>query len=298
MLRLRASAQVLFVLTLGVACLPPLHSTLGKECSDSEPCGDGLVCSNASCAEPSAVSGIPTSPPAGWGAATLADDFNGSSINTSTWKIYDQTAVFNTTPGPWWNASHITTDGGLATLRIYQDTAEGQASGTWESGGMSQWPSAAQTYGKWEVRAKMSNGTGMTAGLLLWPQAGNWPVGGEINFAENRGYSPRNIAYLTNHYACPGTNNDCNDQLLVSVDWTEFHTFGVEWTPGKIIYTIDGTAVGNAAINVPSGPMYLTIQDSATLNSTCGGFDACVDATTPPETDLVLDWVVAWSYTP
>jgi beta-glucanase (GH16 family) len=253
---------------------------------------------------PSGVA-MPTSPPAGWGASTLAEDFSGASVNQSLWHLYDNQEVFGSSTsgsthgnGPWWNASHSVVSGGMLALKIYQDTGEGQPSGTWESGGMGENTSYAQTYGKWEVRMKFPNGAGTGGVLLLWPQSQNWPSGGEIDFAETPGNDPRNIAYETNHWACPGTNNNCQNSLNSSVDWTQWHTWGVEWTPGKIVYTIDGQVVNTSTSYVPSDPMYLTMQDSETPPTACGngGWYTCVNSSTPSEVDMDVDWAVAWQY--
>ena len=53
-------------------------------------------------------------------------------------------------------------------------------------------------------------------------------------------------------------------QQKTKVDLTQWHTLGVVWTPGRLVYTIDGrnwATVANA--NVPSTPMVLDIQTQA-----------------------------------
>jgi beta-glucanase (GH16 family) len=81
----------------------------------------------------------------------------------------------------------------------------------------------------------------------------------------------------------------------VSVDLTKWHTFGVEWTPGRLVYTLDGAAwatVRNA--NVPSIPMVLDIQ---TQGWACGTstWEQCPNATTPSRVNLYVDWAVAYA---
>ncbi len=39
-------------------------------------------------------------------------------------------------------------------------------------------------YGRWDIRARVSKNADHGFAMLLWPNAENWPVGGEIDMAE------------------------------------------------------------------------------------------------------------------
>jgi beta-glucanase (GH16 family) len=76
-------------------------------------------------------------------------------------------------------------------------------------------------------------------------------------------------------------------------DFTQWHTVSLEWTPGSLVFTLDGqpwaTVTGSA---VPNEPMALALQSQAWY---CGhSWEACPDETTPPVVNLQIDWVVAY----
>jgi hypothetical protein len=114
-----------------------------------------------------------------------------------------------------------------------------------------------QKYGKWELRAKFPAGDKQYHPvLILWPDAENWPEGGEIDFAETNSAADDVSFFL--HY------NPSNSQLSDSkqLDITQFHNYAVEWVDGRITGYIDGqkwfeTKNGDA---MPPGKMHPTIQ--------------------------------------
>jgi beta-glucanase (GH16 family) len=231
---------------------------------------------------------MPTGNIPGW-TYTAGDDFSGSSLNTSLWgnTYYGQPGG---DPGGWWNPSHIVVGGGEVALKGYQDPNSGAPSlATWTTAGMKA-TGLPQTYGKYEVRAKMDNGVGIGPVFMLWPANNSWPP--EIDFAENNASNPRSIAYGTLHYG--SGNTQIGNQ--VNVDWSQWHTYGVEWTPGQVVYTLDGNVWATVDnVNVPSIPMDLVMQTGENGPSSCGGWEQCTNATTPAEVDLDVDWIVAYS---
>ena len=46
---------------------------------------------------------------------------------------------------------------------------------------------------------------------------------------------------------------------------------------------------------VPSTPMFLAMQEQALP---CTQWSTCVDASTPPLTDVQIDWATAYAYAP
>ena len=200
---------------------------------------------------------MPTGDLPGWNEV-FSDDFDtASSLVWPQWQIYggDQPPG---DPGAWWDASHATLKDSILKLRGYQDPSDGSPAGAWATTGVKD--RTAQLYGKWEVHARMDNGRGIAPVILLWPESNRWPDDGEIDFAEDGGQDPRATDYMTVHYAC-GSDQDCNIQQSTPVDWSEWHTYGVEWTPGKIVITVDGKNVATDTSHVPDVPMNLAIQD-------------------------------------
>jgi hypothetical protein len=172
-------------------------------------------------------------------------------------------------PYGWWAASHVQPYHGAALLRGYQD------GGRYATGGM-MLNSIAQTYGKYVVRAKFDRSSTVEHCMLLWPVTG-WPP--EVDFSEGPG-TGRIMA--TSHWSSSNSQMHAFKQL----DMTQWHTYGVEWTPTKLLFTVDGVGwatMGGAA--VPHQAMKLAIQTAAT---------APTSATT--EVRMSIADVYVWSY--
>lgn len=85
----------------------------------------------------------------------------------------------------------------------------------------------------------MDRGKGVAAVVLLWPVRDQWPP--EIDFAEDGGATnTRRHVSATLHYGA----HDTQIQRTVHADFTRWHTVGVEWTPGRLSYTLDRQALG------------------------------------------------------
>ena len=133
-------------------------------------------------------------------------------------------------------------------------TISGDAAGT--TGGMA-WRGGA-THGRWEARMKspVADPT-YNAVMLLWPDADDFPAGGEIDFMEI-GDETRQKTDFFLHYGA-------SDRQLhgeVAIDATQWHNWAVEWTPDHITAYVDGqewyTTTRTDAF--PPGPMHLTLQ--------------------------------------
>lgn len=236
--------------------------------------------------DPSGVP-MPTGNLPGWTMA-LSDDFTGNYLNEVKWGAY--TGQPNGDPNGWWDPSHVTESGGVLHLDSYVDPSHDNSSNPdgYVSGGVSSGRALHQTYGKYEVRFRIDQGTGIATALLLWPAEGGWPP--EIDFGEN-GSGVRDHMTATLHYGQDDTTID----KTVNGDFTQWHTLGLEWTPNNLNFTLDGSTWATISNNnVPDVPMELDMQTQA---GTCGE-DPCPDSSTPPRVDMQVDWVVAYAYTP
>jgi beta-glucanase (GH16 family) len=191
-------------------------------------------------------------------------------------------------PAGWWSPSHAVVAHGVLNLETYRDPRYG---GRWVSAGVSSAPGLRQTYGKYELRVRMDPGKGVAFVALLWPARNVWPP--EIDFAEDGGEtSARNHITATLHY---GAQNR-QIQRTLSVNLTRWHTIGVQWLPGTLIYTIDGrrwATVSSPA--VPDQPMEMDVQTQA---GTCGDpYAPCPDSRTPAHVNAQIRWVAAYAYT-
>ena len=118
---------------------------------------------------------------------------------------------------------------------------------------------AGQKYGAWEVRVRSPQGaTDYHPVALLWPDAQNFPVGGEIDFMEiyNDG-SRQNVGHFL-HYS----SQNLQEAAVSRVDATQWHNYAVSWTPQAITMYIDSVPVFTSTdtSHFPPGPMHLTLQ--------------------------------------
>ncbi|WP_433291901.1 family 16 glycosylhydrolase [Pseudonocardia sp. CA-142604] len=201
----------------------------------------------------------------GWGTPNREDDF---SNGTDQWDIYDG-------PGHGGNGtrspSAVSVEDGILTIT-------GDSSGT--TAGMAWNP--GQKYGRWEgrVRAPVSDPS-YNALLLLWPDAEDFPVGGEIDFMEMMDHT-RQKTDIFIHYG--KDNSQVNGS--VEIDGTEWHNWAVEWTPEAITAYVDGEEwyrTTDSSI-FPPGPMHLCIQ-----------LDWFPEGDTPKQSIMEVDWVRQYS---
>lgn len=227
---------------------------------------------------------IPQGDVSGW-HEVFADDFTGTTLDPNRWRTYWGQPGGD--PGGWFDPSHVSVSNGELVISSYRDPADGDK---WATGGVSSSPGLVQTYGKYLVRFRFDAGVGIAHAILLWPGDNSWPP--EIDFSEDNG-SNRQTDYATLHYGADNTQV----QHHIAVNLTQWHTLGVEWMPGKLVYTLDSrtwaTVTGS---DVPSIPMALDIQTQAWACDT-STWEQCPNATTPSHVNLYVDWVVAYSPT-
>ena len=147
-----------------------------------------------------------------------------------------------------------------------------------------------RAYGTYLVRLRASSAHGVAIVALLWPVSNSSPP--EIDFVEDNGASPRALNTATFHYG-PG---DGATRHYLRVNMSRWHTFGVTWRPGLIVYRVDGRAWASVhSANVPSTPMNLALQ-AQTWN--CGNsWEQCPYSGATPKVNLDIDWVVVYAPT-
>ena len=222
-------------------------------------------------------------PPAKW-KRVFYDDFS-HGLDHKKWGAYSGQPGGD--PGGWWDPSHVTVKNGVLNLETYRDARFGER---WVSGGVSSSYGLRQRYGKYLVRFRMDGGKGVQGVVLLWPVPDVWPP--EIDFAESGGTdNKRDEVSATLHH---GRDNQ-QIQRTLHADFTRWHTVGVEWTPRRLIYTLDGRRWGRVRSKyVPNIRMELDIQSQA---GTCGErYAPCPDLTTPDHVNLQVDRVTAYRY--
>ncbi|HET8629713.1 MAG TPA: glycoside hydrolase family 16 protein [Thermomicrobiales bacterium] len=194
-------------------------------------------------------------PPAGW-QLVFADEFDGASLDRGRWQ----------TTYPWGARNNA----GNVELQYYADDAFAEAGGVlsiraerraaggyqYTSGMISSYGAFATTYGYAEIRAKLPRGKGYWPGFWLAPaDYSQWPP--EIDVFEAAGDEPNTVT-MTYHY------KDAQGQAQkVSGDYTGpdftagFHTFAVAWSPGLLVWYVDGVERFRTTTAVAAQPMYV-----------------------------------------
>jgi len=204
----------------------------------------------------------PTSVP-GW-QLTYSTDFPGNSL-PSGWDAYNGEPGGD--PQGNWVPSNVTVSDGLNLLA----TPSAQ-------GGVAFYGNP-QTYGMYLVRMKGDDEPGLSINNLaiLWPaQQGVWPP--EVDFFQDAGGTRQ--SFSASLHVGPDGNGDCCviPSPTQDNDGTAWHTYGVQWTPSSITYTIDGrvwASVSSSSLSSPAQwptiPMNLTLQSQNQASAQPGG---------------------------
>jgi hypothetical protein len=207
-----------------------------------------------------------------WGEPTRVEEFTGTRLGNA-WNVYDG-------PGHAGRGRRTPRAVGLRNgiLTMTGDSRGNTAGMEWGGG---------QRYGRWEGRVRAPAGDpSYSALMLLWPDAENFPVGGEIDFMEMMDPT-RQKTNVFLHYG--RTNRQVSGS--VRVDATQWHNWAVEWTPTHVVTFLDGKEwwrTERAGI-LPPGPMHLCIQ--------LDWFPRSARGPVRPST-MQVDWVKQYTLSP
>jgi glycosyl hydrolase family 16 len=205
----------------------------------------------------------------GWGEPNYSQEFEGPL--GPEWRLYDGPGhVGNGVRSP----AAITVDDGLLTIT-------GDSEGT--TGGMALFP--GQMHGRWEARVRAPVGDeSYHALLLLWPDAEDWPVGGEVDFMEMLDPARQKTEIFV-HYG--PDNSQVQGEVLA--DGTQWQNWAVEWSPEHIIAYLNGNEWYRTSDPevFPPGPMHLAIQLDWFPENGVGEVQ---------ETQMQVDWVKQYSW--
>jgi beta-glucanase (GH16 family) len=220
--------------------------------------------------------------PAGW---TLAfdDEFDGGALDRGKWQ----------TTYPWGARNNA----GNSELQYYADDAFAEGNGAlsiradrramggypYTAGLISSYGSFATTYGYAEIRARLPRGKGYWPGFWLSPQDySQWPP--EIDVVEAAGDQPDTVT-MTYHYKDGAGAAQQTTRDYTGPDFTAgFHTFAVAWSPGLLVWYVDGVERFRTATAVAAQPMYVM------ANLAIDGQDP-PDASTPFPATMDIDYI-------
>ena len=217
-----------------------------------------------------------------------SDEFNGDSLDTNVWSPYVG----------GWNASAVqgcykdspeninVSGGSLNLIGLHKPgvTCNKGKNKDFTSGFVETKDKKAWTYGYFEARIKMPNNKSTWPAFWMSPNekryGDGWPMNGEIDVVETKG-SDLDYAAADAHWGKSTTNkmhkNSHKTDLPAGFsNTTDWHTYGVKWTEGKLEYFIDGKSYHTVegfgqpnAANTPHGPF--DVPFFLRLNMAIGG---------------------------
>jgi beta-glucanase (GH16 family) len=248
---------------------------------------------------------------------TWSDEFNGSSVDTNHWSF-----DIGTGNNGWGNnelqyytarPQNACVSKGLLHIVAQRDSYQGSH---YTSAKMRTRGHFSQTYGRFEIRARLPQGKGYWPAFWLMPEDaayGPWAASGEIDVMENKGANPTNIMgtihfggiYPRNtHSQGPSYTFPAGDSV------TNFHVYAVEWTSNAIRWYVDdhlyetqtawwsSSGPASAAVRNPY-PAPFNQAFSLILNLAVGGnFDGNPDGSTVFPGEMQVDYVRVYHETP
>ena len=234
------------------------------------------------------------------------DDFNGDSLNEADWNVE--------THEPGWvnsewqayvdSADNIQVKDGKLLLKPIK-TVDKDGNASYTSGRINTQGRHDFKYGYFECRAKVPTGKGYLPAFWMMPTDenlyGQWPKCGEIDIMEVMGQET-NKAYGTIHYGEPHAQSQGTYSVSAADNFADnYHTYAVDWEPGKITWYIDGIKYheesdwfsakenqGTVAYPAPFDQPFYMILNLAVGGSWVGYPD---DTTTYDDQEYAIDYV-------
>ncbi len=249
----------------------------------------GTVGSGSSTAPAQAVS-------AGYSTLTFDDEFNTLSLAPSS----ASSANYNWYPGIWWEnpgpPSSLITDNSSA-VDLDWSQASSHSTGLYDTSISSESAngSAGRTfrYGYFEASMKWDNVTGSWPAFWMLPiqEIQGSTINGEIDIFE--GEANDNTYYGTLHTWNGATQTWASNpnyfKLPSNNDFTQFHTYGLLWTPGKVTWYYDNNPVGSASTPAlfDQENFFLVLGSQEGVNWSSGN----LSGVTASNINLSVDWV-------
>ncbi len=150
------------------------------------------------------------------------------------------------------------TDGvlSISAVRVSRQTARRMWGYRYASGLIATRESFSQTYGYFEMRARLPKGRGLWPAFWLLPESGDWPP--EIDVLEHLGREPTiiNVGLKT------GAGDDGGVlRVEVPTATSAFHSYGVLWRREDVAWYIDGVEVRRMPTPEDMhSPMYMLVN--------------------------------------
>jgi beta-glucanase (GH16 family) len=168
-----------------------------------------------------------------------SDEFDGTSLNTDNWSNETNVDVNNEWE-KYTNGNNLIIKDGILTITAYK-TGPGQHKYDYTSGRINSSGKKEFLYGRMEIRAKLPSGRGTwPATWMLGSDIGSvgWPACGELDIMEHVGYDS---LWIQGSIHSPSSYGQTINFGRLKIDdcQTNFHIYGMTWTPDKIEYYVD-----------------------------------------------------------
>ncbi|MFK7860630.1 MAG: family 16 glycosylhydrolase [Granulosicoccus sp.] len=231
----------------------------------------------------------------------FSDEFNSMELDTSKWNTsflwgsdlfinQEEQYYVDVANDPDFGFNPFTFDGEHMTINTIETPTELLADAMnqpYLSGIITSYDAFKFTYGYTETRAKFTHGRG------YWPAF--WLLNAyyvdakpEIDIMEFIGDNQDVVFHTYHYFDGSGDLRSTESFPVAGIDFTEdFHTFGVEWMPGTLIFYVDGVETHKVVdINVSQQEMYVI------ANQAVGGWWAgSPDSTTPLPGEYIIDYI-------
>jgi beta-glucanase (GH16 family) len=248
---------------------------------------------------------------------TYDDEFDGTELNRKFW--YPQvTATSGVTTGT--SSMYACAEDRPDTIGVKDGNLElslvelpevrycgKNKSSKYAFGQVSHFQTFSQTYGKYEVRAKIPDVSdpGVQETFWLWPVKntyGSWPQSGEIDFAELYSrYADIDKPYI--HYLPGSTQTGTNKNVVTArcpIRVGEYNTYGLEWKAKQLTVLLNGevcfiddyssaVAVLHGANSPFDKPFFLALTQA--MGTTGNVYDPAV---VPDRVTTYIDYVRIW----
>jgi beta-glucanase (GH16 family) len=235
-------------------------------------------------------------------ALVWADEFNGTSVDTTKWEFMIGNGSAYGIPGwgnnelQYYTNTNATVANGELTITAKQQSLGGlnYTSSRLRTLGRGDW-----TYGRFEMRAKLPSGQGLWPAFWMLssaPNYGGWAASGEIDIMESKGQNPTKI-YNTLHYGgqYPANTSSGSGTFLPAGTAGNYHEYAVEWQNGEIRWYVDDQLVStqnNWYSTAAPFPAPFDVNFHLLLNLAVGGnFVGAPNGSTVFPQNYVVDYV-------
>jgi hypothetical protein len=177
----------------------------------------------------------------------------------------------------------VSISGGIMNLRLHTENGVHLVAAPVPTVSAAPGSEGGLLYGRYAIRFRADAVPGYKTAWLLWPDSGDWPSDGEIDFPE--GDLTGTIGGFVHYQG--GVSGSDQAAFATNATYTGWHTATITWLPGRVTFQLDGKPVGTTTTRVPNTPMHWVIQTETSI----GGAPPANSAAG----NVQIDWVAVYA---